>query len=122
MNGRRIPNPPAVPINARSRPEKTMSTQTLDARLEQSLQTIQRILTELQNHSDPYVRLAAIAENRQHILLAARTREMALRDGALRDFQRAVIDALAREGIRVRTRILAALESEADKHPKDEDP
>jgi len=99
-----------------------MPNLTLEARLEQSLHIIEHILTELQNHTDPYVRLAAIAENRHHILLAARTKEMALRDGALRDFQKAVIDALAKEGVRVRTRILTALETEADEKPEGHDP
>src|SRR5437016_4222633 len=65
----------------------------ISTRLESCFQRMERILETLEKNGDSRVQLAAAAEMRKHVALAAQTLEIPLRADALRDFQAAVLEA-----------------------------
>ena len=85
----------------------------IHSRLESCFQRMERILATLEQNADHRVQLAAAAEMRKHVALAAQTLEIALRADALRDFQSAVLEALATAGVRPRKRIMGLFEARA---------
>src|ERR1041385_1986620 len=86
----------------------------IHARLEQSLRGAEEILKDFKDHEDPHVRIAAAAEMRHHIALAARTLETAMKADALRIFQAGVLEALAEAGVVVRRKVMGLFEARSE--------
>src|SRR5207247_11483178 len=93
-------------MNSNTIPQDSPVIYDNSTRLESCFQRMERILETLEKNGDSRVQLAAAAEMRKHVALAAQTLEIALRADALRDFQAAVLEALAQAGIRPRKRIM----------------
>jgi hypothetical protein len=87
----------------------------IHARLQENFQRMEDLLKKLEANEDPRIQIAAAAEMRQHIALASKTLEIALRAEALRNFQNGVLEALANAGIVVRRKILCLFEARAEK-------
>src|SRR5713101_7475471 len=87
----------------------------IHARLQENFQRMEALLQKLEMSEDPRIQIAAAAEMRQHIALASKTLEIALRAEALRKFQNGVLEALANAGITVRRKILCLFEARAEK-------
>ena len=85
----------------------------LHGRLEAGFKEVDQMLIELKKHEDPKVRILAMAERRKHLYLATRALEIATRAEAVRDFQAAVLEALADSGVRVRRKIMGIFEAKA---------
>ncbi len=79
------------------------------SRLQENFQRVEAILTDMQNHEDPRIRLEAAAELRQHIAIARKTLESASRAEAVRALEQMVWEALDKSGVEVRRRALDIL-------------
>lgn len=78
-------------------------------RLEENFRRVESILGEMAAQEDPKLRLAAAGELRQHIALAEKTLETAVRAETVRAFEDAVMDALDAAGRQVRRKVLKVL-------------
>ncbi len=85
----------------------------IHGKLAESFSNVEEILKQLTNDADPRVRLAAAAEMRRHIRLAAQTLETAMRAEALKDFQAGILEALAESRVTIRRKIMGLFESRA---------
>jgi hypothetical protein len=95
-------------------PTDSLPIFNIHTRLESCFQRMERILATLEQNPDPRIQLAAAAEMRKHVALAAQTLEIALRADALRDFEKSVLDALAEAGVRPRKKIMGLFDARAD--------
>ncbi len=93
--------------------QANVSTFDIHGKLAESIKTVEDIINQLKNDADPRVRLAAIAEYRRHIRLAAQTLEIAMRAEALKEFQAGVLEALAESRVTIRRKIMGLFESRA---------
>jgi hypothetical protein len=96
-------------------------------RLEQLFVASEQMMEELKAHEDARVRIAAHAEMRHCVDLVRRTLTVAIQAEAMRDFQAAVLEALADADIVVRREIMGlfearAAECEPVRHPAKQEP
>ncbi len=95
----------------------------IHSRLERHFRTAEDMLEELKHHENARVRIAANAEMRHSIELARRTMVVAVQAEAMRDFQAAVLDALADAGVVVRSKVMGLFEARAlETLPDEEQP
>jgi hypothetical protein len=85
----------------------------LHSRIEAHFKASEQMLEELRHHEDPRVKIAANAEMRHTLELGGRLLTIATQAEAMRDFQAAVLDALADAGVVVRRQVMGLFEARA---------
>ncbi len=82
-------------------------------RLQENFERVEAALAQIESDADARLRLAAAEELRQHIALANKTLETAVRAEAIQAFQEVVLQALEEAGAAVRRKVIEKLNARA---------
>jgi hypothetical protein len=82
-------------------------------RLQENFRRLETLLRNAETGDDPRVLITAAAELRQHIALAEKALDTAIRADAVRAFEDAVLDAIGEASATVRRRVIAHLNQRA---------
>jgi len=82
-------------------------------RLQENFERVEAALVQIESEADARLRLAAAEELRQHIALANKTLETAVRAEAVQAFQEVVLQALEEASATVRRKVIEKLNARA---------